>query len=146
MRVIFLKQLKNIAKAGDIKEVSDGYASNFLFPNKLAEKATQENMQKLAAINKKKQEAENTEKKTAGEIKKKIESAEIVISAKAKNGKLFGSINAKAIGEELKKTNFNIDEKSIILPAPIKTAGKYEVKIDLGHGIKALVKIAVEAV
>ena len=144
MKVIFLKQLRNIADAGDIKEVSDGYAFNFLFPNKIAEKATGENMKKLAAIIRKKEEYENAAKNAAEEIKKKLESNEFVIFAKAKNGKLFGSIGKKEIFEAIKKQGLDLDEERASVTETFKETGRKEVSMELHPQVRAKCIIVIQ--
>jgi len=144
MRVIFLKQLKNTANAGDVKEVSDGYAFNFLFPNKIAEKATGENVKKLAAINKKKEANESVAKNAAEEIKKKLASKEITISVKAKNGKLFGSVGKKDIFEAIRKQGIDLDEKQAAIAETFKETGRKEFMIELHPQVKAKVILVIQ--
>lgn len=145
MKVILFKDVSGIGKAGDIKNVSDGYARNFLLPKKLAEVATDASLQKASLLKKKQQEAEQADLEKIQKLAEELQGREVVIVAKEKDGKLFGSINAKAIAKELKKGNLNIEEKSILLPEPIKEVGDYDVQIELSHGIEASIHVTVES-
>ncbi|MCK9575684.1 MAG: 50S ribosomal protein L9 [Clostridia bacterium] len=132
MKVIFLQDVKGSGKKGQILNVSDGYARNFLFPKKLAEIATNSavnslNGQKNAELFKK-----NTEKEAAFELSKKIKGLTIELKIKAgEKGKMFGSITSKEIAEMLNKQGFEIDKKKIILETPIKNVGQYKIEVKL---------------
>lgn len=143
MQIILLQEVKNLGKKGELKNVSDGYARNFLFAKKLAETATKEAIEKLAVQRKKEKtiELESLEKikKLASELKDKL----IEIKTKSKEGKLFGSISAKDIAKELNLGGFVISEKAIIMSAPIKEIGEYEIKINLTQGIETKIKLKV---
>lgn len=143
MQIILLGDVKNLGKKGELRNVTDGYARNFLFAKKLAEIATKEATERIAAQRKKEKiaEAENLEKtkKLAVNLKDKL----IEIHAKEKAGKLFGSISAKDIARELNAQGFAILEKSLILPTSIKEIGEYEIRIDLASGVEAKIKLKV---
>lgn len=141
-----MQNVKNIGKMGDVKEVSDGYARNFLLPKKLAEAATEAGIKNVEVLKNKMAQVEQADLEKNQQLAESLQGREIIIQAKEKDGKLFGSVNAKTIAKELKKENLDIDEKSIILAEPIKEVGEYDVKIELGHGIEALVKVVIEAV
>lgn len=131
---------------GDVKEVSDGYARNFLLPKKLAEAATETGIKNVENLKNKMAEAEQADLEKNQQLAESLQDREILIQVKEKDGKLFGSVNAKMIAKELKKEVLDIDEKSVILAEPIKKVGEYDVKIELGHGIETFVKVIVEAV
>ncbi|MFZ2188147.1 MAG: 50S ribosomal protein L9 [Candidatus Moraniibacteriota bacterium] len=143
MQIILLQDVKNLGKKGELKNVAEGYARNFLFAKKLAAAATKEAIERVEALRKKEKIAEleslEKTKKLAAELKDKI----IEIKAKGKEGKLFGSISAKAVAQELGKLGFDISEKSVIMPAHIKEIGEYEIKINLAQGIEAKIKLRV---
>lgn len=145
MKVILLQDVKNIGKAGDIKEVSDGYARNFLLPKKLAEMATPASTQKVEMLKQKQVEMEQTDLEKTQALAESLQGREIVITAKEKDGKLFGSITAKAIAKELKKENLNIEDRLISLPEPIREVGDYDVRVELPHGIETSIHIIVES-
>jgi large subunit ribosomal protein L9 len=137
MKVILKKDIKNIGKEGDIKEVSDGYARNFLLPKKLALPATESAMKQATDAKLKKLETEKIEQEKTNELARIISGKKIIIRAKEKKGKLFGSITAKNIAQELKKEKIEISEKSIIIKNPLKKIGEYEIKINLDYSISS---------
>jgi large subunit ribosomal protein L9 len=142
MKVILLKDLKSLGKEGEIKEVKDGYALNYLIPKGYALKATEAN---IKMINEKKKmilEREKKLKEEAMKLKEQIESITINIPVKVGEGdKLYGSVTSQEISENLKKNNINIDKKDIEIAEPIKKLGRYEVTVNLSYGIKALLKV-----
>ena len=143
MKVVLLSDVKNIGKRGDIKNVADGFARNFLFPKKLAEVATNDAIRKVEIEKQKQNENDKKNLEVTQELASQLDGKEITICAKAKSGKLFGSITAKNIAKELKKEKFDIKENSIILE-PIKELGEYDLKIELEHGIEVSLKLIVK--
>jgi len=144
MKVIFLEDVKNVGKKGDIKEVAEGYARNFLLAKNLAELATTKTIEvaeKNKAAQVKIQQEELTRLK---DLEGKLKSANLKIQGKGEKGKLFGSITVKNIVSVLSKAGFNVPEKNIHLKEHIKTIGEHEAEIDLGHGMKTKIKIVVE--
>ena len=136
MKIILLKDVKNFGKRGEIKEVAEGYARNFLFPQNLAKKVTdkiiyQENLR--AQEEQKKLIQKEEENKN---LIKKLKDKKFSIKSKAKNGKLFGSITSKDIFSELEKEHFTISEKSIIIEQVIKKIGLWKIKIVLSSGME----------
>jgi len=144
MRVILLNDIESLGKKGELKDVSDGYAQNFLLPKKMAEIATSEAIEKLKQDQKKIQEEENKLEESLRKIASEIQNKKITLKAKAEKEKLFGSIGRKEIALELKKQNFEIKEEFILLKDPIKKIGKSEVIIDFGKNIKTKITIAIE--
>ena len=148
MEVILKKDVQNIGEAGDIVNVKDGYARNFLFPQNLAELATKgakENREKNLARIKAKQEKLHQE---ALEKAKKIEEiGTLELSAKAgESGKLFGTITTKKLCEELKaKADLEVDKKTVSLNHPINKVGEYTMLIKLTSKVKTELKIVVTA-
>ena len=148
MEVILKKDVQNLGEAGDIVNVKDGYARNFLFPQNLAEVATKgakENREKNLARIKAKQEKLHAE---ALETAKKIEALGILeFSAKAgESGKLFGAITTKKLAEEIKaKANIDVDRKTISLDAPINRLGKFTMNIKLTSKVKVTLDVNVTA-
>lgn len=144
MRVVLIQDVKNIGKKGDIKEVSDGYARNFLLPRNLVSAATESAVKLALEIKSKQLEAEKINQEKTKELAKIIAGKKVIIKAKEKKGKLFGSITAKNIAQELKKENVEISEKSIVLESPLKEIGEYEIKIRLDHGIETSLMLVIE--
>lgn len=145
MKVIFLKDVKGVGKKGELKEVSDGYARNFLLPQKAAKKATAQAMTELKNAEESKAFKIEEEKKRANGEKAKLEGQSIKIVAKAgQGGRLFGSVTAKEICAELKKQfSINVDKRKITLDTDIKAFGTYNAEIKLYTGIVAKVKVVV---
>ena len=148
MEVILKKDVQNIGEAGDIVNVKDGYARNFLLPQNFAEIATKgakENREKNLARIKAKQEKLHAE---ALEVAKKLEElATIELSAKAgESGKLFGAITTKKLSEEIKaKTGLDVDRKTISLEAPINKVGTFNMLIKLTSKVKVTLNVVVTA-
>ena len=141
MEVIFIKDLKNQGKKGQIKNVKDGYAENFLIKNGYAVLKTKENLSKLNHELKKKEELDLENQKTAKDLKEKLD--KVVLEYKVKTGegdKVFGSISIKQIKEELEKKGYKI-EKSMIEHTSIATLGFHNVNITLYPNIVATVKV-----
>lgn len=145
MRVIFLQDVKGKGKKGEVKNVSDGYARNYLLKNNLAEEATPGNMKALEAQKRKDKQLEEQEKEDAVQLKKKIESLEVVIKAKSgEGGRLFGSITSKQIADNLNKDHsIKIDKRKIELEQPIRALGYSNVPIKLHPEVTGTVKVHV---
>lgn len=144
MKVILTQEVKKVGKKGDIVEVSDGYANNFLLKNKLAIPANQGNLNINAQekANQAKKIKEETE--AAKVVATKLESTVIELSVKmGENGKTFGSVGPKEISEELSKQGYDVDRKKIELANPIKAEGNYEVVVRLYKGVVAKLKLKV---
>lgn len=147
MKVILLKDDKNLGKAGSLVEAKDGYARNFLLPRKVAIEANAENLKKWEEDNEKKAEEERQNRIEFTEVKNKIESGKVVIKAKAgEGGRLFGAITSQNIQEALEKQlKIKIDKKKIELGENIKMEAKKTVPVKLYPGIVANLKVIVEA-
>lgn len=144
MKVIFLKDLKNQGKRGEIKEVKDGYAQNFLIKNGYADQLTEKNLEKFELEKEKQQQLEEQEKTKARNLKTKLDNVTMEITVKAgANDKVFGSISPKQIKEQLEALGYSIDKKQIELKNPIQTLGYHEVKINLYKEIFSKIKIHV---
>lgn len=148
MKVILLKDLKGTGKKGEIKEVSDGYARNYMIPKGFAQEATSQNINLLNQQNSSKQHKMDTEKQEALDIKQKLEGSKLIIKAKAGEGqRLFGSITSKDIEDELKKQkNIVVDKKKIDLKDPIKMIGSFTVKLKLFTGVNCDLQVEVEQI
>lgn len=146
MKVILTKNVKNVGKLGDVVDVSDGYANNFLLKQKLAVLASSENVnsntQKKNAEAKRKADELVANKELAKVIEQKTVTIKVTVG---KNGQLFGSVTNKEISDELAKQNIVIDKKKFVLDAPIRTVGVFNVKIKLCAEVTAKLKVLVEA-
>ena len=149
MKVIFLQDVKGKGKKGDVKEVPNGYAQNFLLKNNLAKEANKSSISQLAGQKKaqEKQEAEILEE--AKELQGFLEKEETVVELKAKageDGRLFGSIPSKQIAEGLNKQyKVKLDKRKIELNNPIRTLGYTNVPVKLHHEVTATIKVHVVA-
>lgn len=142
MEVIFIKDLKNQGKKGQIKNVKDGYAQNFLIKNGYAVAKTKENLSKLEHENAKKAEEDKNNKQVAEELKQKLE--KVVLEFKVKTGegdKVFGSISQKQIKDELQAQGFKIEKNQIDNSKQISSLGFHNVDITLYVGITATIKV-----
>ncbi len=136
MKVILQKDVRDHGKKGQMVEVSDGYARNFLFPKGLAVQATADNINIMQQQEKARQRKEEQEIAEANEIKKKLGSCTVKVPASAgKGGKLFGSVTSKEVSEALADQYGIVIEKNRIIMEPIKTFGTFTVKCKLGHEI-----------
>ncbi len=142
MKVIFIKDLKKQGKVNDIKEVSDGYAINYLIKNGYAVKYTKTSSDILSKDIKKKELANEANKKDALALKSQIENIVLEFKVSSNRGKMFGSVSNKQIEEELKKHSISIDKKSIISSDGLSTLGMHEVEIKLYKGIIAKLRVS----
>ncbi|GGN95125.1 50S ribosomal protein L9 [Saccharibacillus kuerlensis] len=144
MKVIFLKDVKGQGKKGEVKEVSEGYAHNFLFKNGAAKPATQGNVKTLENQHAAEEKRKEEEKQEAIEAGKKLEEITVQIKAKAgEGGRLFGAITSKQIGEALSKQGIKIDKRKIELDEPIRALGVTQVPVKLHKEVKATLKVQV---
>ena len=143
MKVILQQDVRGQGKKGQMVEVSDGYARNFLLPRKLAVLATAENVMKQQEKARKAQEA--AEKAEAEALSKKLEGLTVKVAAKAgEGGRLFGAVTAKEISECLSQQHgINIAKAKLVLDEPIKSCGGYQVKAKLGYEVTGMVNVVV---
>lgn len=142
MKVIFIKDLKKQAKKGDIKEVKDGYAQNFLIKNGYAIQVTEKNMETVKKENNAKKQEEDRLTKEAELIKKELEKLTLVFKVKTgEQDKVFGSISPKQIKEELFKKGYKIDKKQIEIITSLQCLGFHKVKITLYKEVEAELKV-----
>ncbi|MBD1371997.1 50S ribosomal protein L9 [Hazenella sp. IB182357] len=147
MKVILQQDVKGTGKKGEIKEVAEGYARNFLFPRKLATPATEGNLNTLNEQKKAHDRRKSEELTTAKELAQKIEDLTITLSTKAgEGGRVFGSITSKQIVSTLKNNyQLQIDKKQVQLKEPIRTLGVTKVPIKLHPKVNATLSVQVIA-
>lgn len=143
MKVLLTKDVKTLGKAGEIKEVADGYGKNFLIGKGLALHATTEVLNRWKAEQKRAAENEAKEIAAAKELAEKLNATKLTIKHKlGANGNLIGSVTNKEVSEELEKQfSIILDKKNISLDKKIKTIGIYEIDCKLGHAIHATLKV-----
>ena len=146
MKVILLQDVKALGKKGEIVDVSDGYARNFIFPKKYGVEANAKNLNdlKLQKANDERVAAQNLA--DAQELAKLLATKEFVVKLKTgEGGKTFGSVSSKEIAEEAKvQQDLDIDKKKIQLTEPIKNLGTYEVVVKLHPQVSAKLKVTVK--
>ena len=145
MKVILTQDVKSQGKKGQLVEVSDGYARNFLLPKKLAVIATAENLNTMKQQEKARKAQEAAEKAEAEATAKKLKDMTVKIAAKAgEGGRLFGAVTSKEIAEELNKQyGLNVPKQKIVLEEPIKTFGNHEVPVKLHKDVTAKLTVKV---
>ena len=146
MKVILKQNVDSLGKAGEVVNVSDGHARNFLIPRGLAAEATDKNISALSQETKRILQNVEKEKKKAQELVGRLSGAVCTIARRVgEQDKLFGSVSNKDIEVVLKHLGFDVDRKSIVLDEPIKSLGEFPVKIKVHPGITAEIKIQVVA-
>ena len=145
MKVILLQDVRGQGKKGEMVNVSDGYARNFLFPRKLAQEATADNVNTMRMNDKAKREKEQRLREEAAAMSAKLRELTLNVSAKGGGaGRLFGSVTSQEISDALKEQEgIDLDRRKIVIEDSIKTVGLYTVKVKLGFGIDAPLKVEV---
>jgi large subunit ribosomal protein L9 len=144
MKVILQKDFPNLGDAGDIKDVSDGYARNFLIPQRIATRAD-ESSTKIAIHQKKMIELKKEKrKKSMQDISGSLKGKEVEVLVKVgENDKLFGSVTPQDISNALKKIGFEVDKRKIEITETIKALGTFQAKIKLADGIISVIQVKV---
>jgi large subunit ribosomal protein L9 len=145
MKVILQQDVRGQGKKGQLVDVSDGYARNFLLPRKLAVIATTENLNTMKQQEKARKAQEAAEKAEAQATAKKLEGLMVKISAKAGDGgRLFGAVTAKEVSEALAAQHgVNVAKTKLVLDEPIKSCGSYQIKAKLGYEVSGTVNVLV---
>lgn len=145
MKVVLLQDVKGTGKKGELVNVSDGYARNFLFPRKIAKEADAQAINELKNAEQSKQYKIETETAQAKENADKLNGQTLTMFGKAgKGGKLFGSVTSKEIAAELqKKFGISVDKRKIVLDNDIKSFGTYNCEVKLYNGVSAVIKVMV---
>ena len=145
MKVILQQDVKGQGKKGQMIEVSEGYARNFLLPRKLAVLATADAMNTMMLQEKAKKAEEARQKAEAEAIAEKLKSAQVKVSARAgANGKLFGAVTSKEVSDALMAQHkIELAKQKIVLDEPIKSFGTYQLKAKLGHEVTGTIHVIV---
>ena len=145
MKVIFIKDLKKQGKVNEIKEVSDGYATNFLIKNGYAVKYTKTSNEILNTSLKNAAIKEENNIKEATRIKNELEKQEIIFNVKSgKDGRTFGTISTKQIAEKLNELNYKIDKKQILIDTQLNVLGTHLVNINLHKKVTCQLKVVLK--
>lgn len=146
MKVILKADVKGQGKKGEIVNVSDGYARNFLFKNNLAEEATASSVNSARIAAEAAEHRKAVEKAAAQELKKKLDAETVTVKIKVgENGKLFGALSNQNIADALAAKGLEVDKKKIVIADPIKSLGRYTVTVKCYAEISAKLTVAVEA-
>ena len=144
MKIILLKPVKNLGQAGEIKEVNNGYARNFLIPQGLADVVTKHSLSVIEAQKRKREKQKKQAEAIKIKLAKKIANQEFVIEVKTdKKGTLYAKLDAKAIARKLNEQGIEVEAKEIDLGGPIKKAGEYNLNLKLA-GQAAKIKLVVK--
>ena len=148
MKVILLQDVRGKGKKGQMLEVSDGYARNYMLPRKIAIEATADAVNTIRMNDKATQERIAKEKAEAMEVSKKLREMTVVVNAKGGgNGRLFGSVTNQEIADALKaKTGIALDKRKIVITDAIKNVGTYTVTCKLGYEITAPLTVKIEEI
>lgn len=146
MKVILQQDIRGKGKRGQMIEVSDGYARNYMLPRKMAVEATADNINTMRMTDKARQEKAQKEREEAFALSNRMKDMTVVVKAKGGGaGRLFGSVTTQEISDAL-KANYGIelDKRKIVLDEQIKTVGEYTVKCKLGYEINATLRLRIE--
>ncbi len=145
MKVILMVDIKTLGRRGEVVDVSDGYALNFLFPQNLAIQATEESLRRMKEQEAALERAAKKGMKEAGKLAESLEGHEITIKEKGTDkGTFYAAITTKMIAKALKKAGFEVEESAIELSSPIKEPGEREITISLSHGFEATIRLTTE--
>lgn len=144
MKVIFVKDVPKVAKAGDVKEVSDGYAMNCLLPQGLAKIATAVGIKQVEMLKQKRADLAADEKRGLLLQANALRDRSVVIRTRAEEGRLFGSVGADEIAAALSAEGIEIDKKILSIPKAFKMVGQYEVSAYFGQGIDVSFEVKIQ--
>ena len=142
MEVILRQAVENLGKPGDVVKVSNGYARNFLLPRGVAFEATPGNLKRIAQEKTRLEAEENQRKSAAQTLAEKLEQVSLTFSARVgEEGKLFGSVTATDIAQQLETQGFHVEKRQIDLHEPIKALGVYRVPVRLHADVKPEIRV-----
>lgn len=146
MKVILLKDVKALGREGEVKDVSDGYAMNFLFPQNLAVQATADTLRRMKEREQASERRSKKEMKVFAGAAKDLEGFELVLKEKVSDkGTLYAAVTADTVAKALKKAKFDVTADMVALEPPMKEPGERRVSVELPHGFEAEIVVRVEA-
>ena len=145
MKVILTQDVRGKGKRGQMIEVSDGYARNFLLPKKLAQEANADNINTMRMNDKATQERQARERAEAMELAKRMKAMTLTVYAKGGGaGRLFGSVTSQEIADALQSQGITLDKRKIVIDEPIKNVGTYTIRCKLGYEITAQLTVQIQ--
>ena len=145
MKVILLQDVRGKGKKGQMLEVSDGYARNYMLPRKIAMEATADAINTMRMNDKATQERQARERAEAMELAKRMKAMTLTVYAKGGGaGRLFGSVTSQEIADALQSQGITLDKRKIVIDEPIKNVGTYTIRCKLGYEITGVVKVTVK--
>jgi len=145
VKVILAQDVPSLGKAGTLVEVKEGYARNYLLPRGLAVEATEGALRAFREQQEAMRRRAERERARIRQLAQALEQASVVVRTRAgEGGRLYGSVTAEMIAQVLREQGFDLSRKQIELSEPIKAVGTYEVRVHLGHGERATVRVRVE--
>lgn len=142
MEIVLTQEVENLGSTGAIVRVKSGYARNYLFPNRLAIRATKANLKLVEDISRREEVKVDKIKGELGELAERL--SKVTLSSTVTVGEedqVFGSVTSQIIAELLKESGFEISKKDILLDEPLKALGEYEIDVKLGHGVTGTVTV-----
>jgi large subunit ribosomal protein L9 len=144
MKIILMEDVATLGQRGEVREVANGYARNYLLPRKLALPATPANLQNLENLKRQRERAEQRARQAAQAIADRIGGLTFAVTTRAsEDGRLFGSVTAQDVAEFLASQQVTVEKRRVLLEEPIKALGEYEVPIRLPHEVTATLKLTV---
>ena len=145
MKVILLQDVRGKGKKGQMLEVSDGYARNYMLPRKLATEATPDAVNTMRMNDKATQERQARERAEAMELAKRMKAMTLTVYAKGGGaGRLFGSVTSQEIADALQSQGITLDKRKIVIDEPIKNVGTYTIRCKLGYEITAQLTVQIQ--
>ena len=145
MKVILLQDVRGKGKKGQMLEVSDGYARNYMLPRKIAREATADAINTMRMNDKATQERQARERAEAMELAKRMKAMALTVYAKGGGaGRLFGSVTSQEIADALQSQGITLDKRQIVIDEPIKNVGTYTIRCKLGYEITAQLTVQIQ--
>ena len=145
MKVVFLQDVPEVAQAGEVKEVADGHARNYLFPRGLAVLATAAEIKRVEARSQAQSRRRDQQLQEAVALAESLKGVALVFAKRVgSKGNIYGSVSNTAIGQELNRRGFKVDKHLIRVEEPLRKLGAHEVEIDLGKGVVATIGVTIE--